>query len=266
MNNMKNIDTLILAGGKSSRLNYVDKLELKINNDKILDLVIQNGVNNIYVVGDKRPTKINVYWINDLTKDGGPGVGVWSGLQNIKSEYVLILAGDQPFIGQYIHELCQKATGNGSWLVDSHGVGQPLASCVKVSALKSSLEETGGVNVSLSQILGKMDLVSITVADEIVQDLDTWADVARVMRESGNMTEAWIKNIANKLDLNHEVLDVEKILDLTRDVAHNVERKVAPLTTFLLGYAAGKNNLAKKEIEELVEKINQSIKDWQEKK
>jgi hypothetical protein len=80
------------------------------------------------------------------------------------------------------------------------------------------------------------------------------------------MTETWIKNIANKLNLNHEVLDVEKILDLTRDVAHNVERKVAPLTTFLLGYAAGKNNLANKEIEELVEKISQSIKDWQEKK
>ena len=75
-----------------------------------------------------------------------------------------------------------------------------------------------------------------------------------------------VKNIAKKLDLNHEVLDVEKILDLTRDVAHNVERKVAPLTTFLLGYAAGKGNLAKKEIEDLVEKINQSVKEWQEKK
>jgi hypothetical protein len=141
-----------------------------------------------------------------------------------------------------------------------------LASCVKVSALKSSLEESGGVNVSLRQILGKMDLVPIAVADDVVQDLDTWADVAKVMRESGNMTDAWIKNIAKKLDLNHEILDVEKILDLTRDVAHNVERKVAPLTTFLLGYAAGKSNLAKKEMEELVEKINQSVKEWQDKK
>ncbi len=263
---MKNIDTLILAGGKSSRLNYVDKLELKINNDKILDLVIQNGVNKIFVIGEKRPTKLNVTWINDLTSNGGPGVGVWSGLQEITSEYVLILAGDQPFIGNYVHELCQKVNGNGSWLVDTQGIGQPLASCVKVSALKSALEETGGVNVSLRQILGKMDLVPITVADEVVQDLDTWTDVAKVMRESGNMTDAWIKNIANKLDINHEVLDVEKILDLTRDVAHNVERKVAPLTTFLLGYAAGKGNLAKREIEELVEKINLSVKEWQDKK
>lgn len=263
---MKNIDTLILAGGKSSRLDFVDKLDLTINNEKILDLVIQNGINNIYVVGDKRPTKINVNWINDLVKNGGPGVGVWSGLQEINSEYVLILAGDQPFIGHYVTELCQKVVGNGSWLVNSEGMGNPLASCVKVSALKSSLEETGGVNVSLRQILGKMDLVPITVTDEVVQDLDTWADVAKVMRESGNMTDAWIKNIAKKLELNHEVLDVEKILDLTRDVAHNVERKVAPLTTFLLGYAAGKSNLAKKEIEGLVEKINQTVKEWQEKK
>jgi len=31
--------------------------------------------------------------------------------------------------------------------------------------------------------------------------------------------------------------DIETILDVARDAAHNVERPAAPITTYLLGYA-----------------------------
>ena len=259
---MKSIDTLILAGGKSSRLTNLDKLEIKIEKDTILDLVINDAINNIYVVGNERKTKKKVTWVKDLTNDGGPGVGVWSGVQKIQSEYVLILAGDQPFIGPFIRELCEKALGNGSWLVNKEGIGQPLASCIKTSVLKTALEESQGVNTSLSQLLGKMNLVAIEVENDVVQDLDTWADVIKVTRERGSMTDAWLKNIAQKLEISHENLDIDKILDLTRDVAHNIERKAAPLTTFLLGYAAGKDNATKEQIQKLITKINESIDEW----
>lgn len=33
-------------------------------------------------------------------------------------------------------------------------------------------------------------------------------------------------------------LEIDDILDLARDAAHQVERPAAPLTTFLVGYAA----------------------------
>ena len=36
----------------------------------------------------------------------------------------------------------------------------------------------------------------------------------------------------------HEHGTVHVVLDLARDAAHNVERPAAPITTFLLGYAA----------------------------
>ena len=34
-------------------------------------------------------------------------------------------------------------------------------------------------------------------------------------------------------------MDVRALLDVARDAAHRVDRPAAPLTTFLVGYAAG---------------------------
>lgn len=48
----------------------------------------------------------------------------------------------------------------------------------------------------------------------------------------------WIDELCDALDIDAEV-DEALILDLARDAAHSVERPAAPLTTFLVGYAAG---------------------------
>lgn len=48
----------------------------------------------------------------------------------------------------------------------------------------------------------------------------------------------WIDELCDVLDLETEV-DEALILDLARAAAHNVERPAAPITTYLLGYAAG---------------------------
>lgn len=47
----------------------------------------------------------------------------------------------------------------------------------------------------------------------------------------------WTDQLCDALDLDLEV-DVGAILDLARDAAHLVERPAAPLTTFIVGYAA----------------------------
>ena len=47
----------------------------------------------------------------------------------------------------------------------------------------------------------------------------------------------WIDELCDVLDIEAEV-DEALILDLAREAAHNVERKSAPITTYLLGYAA----------------------------
>ena len=47
----------------------------------------------------------------------------------------------------------------------------------------------------------------------------------------------WNTRLCDALGLDLDV-EIDDILDLARDAAHQVERPAAPLTTFLVGYAA----------------------------
>lgn len=48
----------------------------------------------------------------------------------------------------------------------------------------------------------------------------------------------WVEELCRALALDLSV-DVKLLLDVARDAAHGVARPAAPLTTFLVGYAAG---------------------------
>ena len=50
--------------------------------------------------------------------------------------------------------------------------------------------------------------------------------------------DEWIEALAGVLELPSDV-EVKIVLDVARDVAHNVERPAAPISTYLLGVAIG---------------------------
>jgi hypothetical protein len=50
----------------------------------------------------------------------------------------------------------------------------------------------------------------------------------------------WIEEVCSALDLDPSDVDVSEILDLARDAAHLIERRAAPVTTYLVGVAAGR--------------------------
>jgi hypothetical protein len=60
----------------------------------------------------------------------------------------------------------------------------------------------------------------------------------------------WIDELCDALDIETEV-DEGLILDLARDAAHNVERVAAPITTYLLGYAAAQHEANPERLEAL---------------
>lgn len=51
------------------------------------------------------------------------------------------------------------------------------------------------------------------------------------------LSRDWVERLSDELGLDVPV-DVLDLLDLARDSAHRVARPAAPLTTFLVGYAA----------------------------
>jgi hypothetical protein len=49
----------------------------------------------------------------------------------------------------------------------------------------------------------------------------------------------WIAAVCADLGIDQAEIQERAILDLARDVAHQVDRPAAPVTAFLLGYAVG---------------------------
>lgn len=56
--------------------------------------------------------------------------------------------------------------------------------------------------------------------------------------------EAWAAELASALNLGGVMtVDVDAILTLAGDAAHAIVRPAAPLTTFIVGFAAGRGSL-----------------------
>ena len=54
------------------------------------------------------------------------------------------------------------------------------------------------------------------------------------------MFDEWVSDLCAALGLSDDDVYVDAILDLARDAAHDIERRAAPVTTFLVGLAAGR--------------------------
>jgi len=264
-------DSIVVAGGKSSRMGGMDKamLPLGLSGKTLLEDIINSCPGKIIVVGIPREIYSDalVSWVPDLNPGGGPAAGLWSGLTSVTSEYVFISAADQTLSSATVSALISAALGSdGAWAIRSDGSGQPLCACVRTDLLRELLMPTQGVNQSPLRLLSTLKLVGVNVNPDQVVDFDSWQDVAKAVNGSEAMdqiTQMWMTRVATLLDVDpHEVLTSE-LLDLTREVAHGVERKSAPLTTFLLGYAAGKDSLSPDDVRKLIETVSNAVAEWQ---
>jgi molybdopterin-guanine dinucleotide biosynthesis protein A len=266
-------DSIIVAGGKATRMGGLDKamLPIGLRGKTLIEEVIESCPGKVFVVGYPRElgTEYNdlVTWVADLNPGGGPAAGIWSGLASVTSENVFISAADQTLSAETVSQLIAKAHRNdGAWAIRSNGSGQPLCAVVRTELLRELLAPTQGINQSPLRLLSTLSMVGVTVKPDQVIDFDTWQDVAREVKGSDAMdqiTQMWMTRVAALLDVDpHEVLTTE-LLDLTRDVAHGVERKSAPLTTFLLGYAAGKDSLSPDEVRSLIATVSSAVEEWQ---
>ncbi|MGH8777210.1 MAG: DUF6457 domain-containing protein [Jiangellaceae bacterium] len=52
--------------------------------------------------------------------------------------------------------------------------------------------------------------------------------------------DEWVRRLCEALDVPADAVDVTALLDLARDAAHGVDRPAAPVTTYIVGYAAGR--------------------------
>jgi hypothetical protein len=66
--------------------------------------------------------------------------------------------------------------------------------------------------------------------------------------------DRWVMAVSQELGLSAVPSDTRTILEMTKDVAHNVDRPAAPVTAYLVGIAVGRGKSlpdAIKSVEEL---------------
>lgn len=71
----------------------------------------------------------------------------------------------------------------------------------------------------------------------------------------------WIDELCDTLDIEAEV-DEALILDIAKVAADNVIRMAAPITTYLLGYAAGAAAADAENVERLAAKVQALAEGW----
>lgn len=71
----------------------------------------------------------------------------------------------------------------------------------------------------------------------------------------------WMDELCDELSVDTD-MDVSALLDLARDAAHSVERPAAPLTTFVVGYAAAMRGGSAKDIVECTDAATNLAAEW----
>ena len=249
---------IVVVGGAGQRLGGVAKPWLRVGGvpiiDHILDAVLPH-VQQCILVG-QQPTSWThpaVLWTQEQPAGSGPAAAIRAGLAVLDPgvREVLLLAGDAPFVAEPLRTLLDAHFTEDGVALEVDGQVQYL--CARI--LRAPLE-TASVKPSTS-MRGIFEELRIRTLPASLQDADTWEDVAQLRQ--GSVMNEWLTAVAAKLGVD-PTMDADAILDLTRDVAHNTERKNAPLTTYLLGYAAASQNLTAAQIAELAAELSAMAK------
>ncbi|MEU3889285.1 NTP transferase domain-containing protein [Streptomyces sp. NPDC029041] len=243
-------DAVVLAGGAARRLGGTDKPGVRVGGRPLLDRVLAAcaTARTTVVVAAPRPTVRPVTWAREDPPGGGPLAALGAGLRHTTAEHVAVLSADLPFlqepaVGRLLTALRESGL-DGALLTDPTGRDQPLVAAYRASRLREELalltDRHGALaGLPLRRLTAELDLTR--VLDPVASfDCDTWDDIATArarIREHGHVLDEWISAVRDELGIDLDV-DTRGLLDLARDAAHGVARPAAPLTTFLVGYAA----------------------------
>ncbi|MEU2108104.1 NTP transferase domain-containing protein [Streptomyces sp. NPDC019507] len=246
-------DAIVLAGGAARRLGGADKPGVSVGGRTLLDRVLtaSRGAGRTIVVGGRRPTARPVTWTLEAPPGGGPLAALHAGLRRSGAPTVVVLSADLPFLDEgtvrRLLDALEDGGREGALLVDADGRDQPLVAAYRAEPLHRELallatEHGGLTGLPVRLLTGELDLDRVSARPLAAYDCDTWEDIVTArarIREHGNVLDEWITAVKDELGIDLEV-DTGLLLDLARDAAHGVARPAAPLTTFLVGYAAAR--------------------------
>jgi molybdopterin-guanine dinucleotide biosynthesis protein A len=199
-NSARQLDAVVLAGGRASRLGGADKPALVVGRRSlvasVLSAVAEAGAQRVVVVGPERPGLEFAGELRAVREDppgSGPVPALRRGLAEVSAPWVVVLAADLPFIAaEDLRSLLaagQRAgPAAGAVLADDTGRPQWLAGCWQTGVLRAAAG--GYAGGSLRGLLGPLAPVIVGPAPDQAGpppwlDCDTEDDVRLARAWSG---------------------------------------------------------------------------------
>ncbi len=187
------IDALVLAGGRSSRLNGVPKANLVVGGAALLQTTLAAAAfaRRVVVVGDAETVATaapgaDVTVVRESPAFGGPAAAIISGVAALDSltgepsDFTLVLACDMPRIGEAVHVLLGelRAGTDGAVSVSADGRVQSLAAVYSTPGLAVAAREHAGDarNLSVRALVAHLHPDPVEVPLGSTDDIDTWPD------------------------------------------------------------------------------------------
>jgi molybdenum cofactor guanylyltransferase len=170
MTEEKNITAVILAGGKSLRMG-TDKGLLDFRGGKMIGHVLRNAVSvarHVIIVSSNPAYNETGYAVvRDVYKNCGPLGGVHAGMVNSKTEWILVIGCDLPFVtAEFLSFLVANLPASGA-LVPLHGdLAEPLCALYHTSLIPEIEKLLVNGELKMQNALKKLDAVFLPVPKE----------------------------------------------------------------------------------------------------
>nr|WP_107437407.1 DUF6457 domain-containing protein [Streptomyces qinglanensis] len=207
---------------------------------------------------------------NGAAGRGRPGGLPWGGGSG-EGDPVLVVSADLPFLSPGAVRTLVSVPDRAEAAVAYDGRDQPLLAAYRVDPLRRELAllrtEYGSLTgLPLRMVLQGLMLHRVTAPSVTAAalDCDTWDDIATArarIREHETVLDEWISAVKAELGVELDI-DTSALLALARDAAHGVARPAAPLTTFLVGYAAAQAGSSPQDVARATEAAARLARRW----
>ena len=134
------VSALILAGGKATRLGGVAKHEIVVEGRTIFERQVAVLAPRVAEIVVSCATPIARYrTVVDAIVDGGPLAGIAAGLEVVTTPWLLVVAGDMPFLGADLIELMIARRGDDGVGIELAGLPQPLCCVLRCEVARPAL-------------------------------------------------------------------------------------------------------------------------------
>lgn len=188
-------DAVVLAGGRSSRMGGVDKLELVVDGCTLLAhaLAAVADARRVVVVGPCTTVGVpaGVIRTQEDPPFSGPAAAMGAGLVALgedAADHVVVVVADVPRVGEVVDALllalADHPERDGVVTRSSDGRRQPLLAAHRTGSLRAALAAHEPLaDLSATRVVSGLDLLDVDLAAEVVADIDTPDDLRDPVEE-----------------------------------------------------------------------------------